>query len=260
MLALSALRGLRSTGAGVQPLCITAFTATCAAGAGRAELLRALDTGRIGSRVPTISAASRWPPGWDAWRASKTRRCPRSFAAYECRNNRLAWLGLRRDGFLESVSGPRGGVTASDRVALVLGTSTSSIGATEEAYIAPVAGRRISRGSAATRPCTRRIPPASSCSARWGSATWASRWPPPAPPAPRPSRRARGCWSWASPTRWSWAAWTSLCGSVLFGFNSLALVSPEPCRPFDAQRSRDQHRRGRGLCAARARRRKARGC
>ena len=29
----------------------------------------------------------------------------------------------------------------------------------------------------------------------------------------------------------------SLCGSVLFGFNSLALVSPEPCRPFDAQRS-----------------------
>ncbi|HEX6397964.1 MAG TPA: beta-ketoacyl synthase N-terminal-like domain-containing protein, partial [Steroidobacteraceae bacterium] len=29
----------------------------------------------------------------------------------------------------------------------------------------------------------------------------------------------------------------SLCGSVLFGFNSLALVSPEPCRPFDAQRA-----------------------
>ena len=29
----------------------------------------------------------------------------------------------------------------------------------------------------------------------------------------------------------------SLCGSVLFGFNSLALVSPEPCRPFDAGRN-----------------------
>ena len=28
----------------------------------------------------------------------------------------------------------------------------------------------------------------------------------------------------------------SLCGSVLFGFNSLELVSPEPCRPFDRDR------------------------
>jgi 3-oxoacyl-[acyl-carrier-protein] synthase-1 len=29
----------------------------------------------------------------------------------------------------------------------------------------------------------------------------------------------------------------TLCGSVLFGFNSLELVSPEPCRPFDAERN-----------------------
>jgi 3-oxoacyl-[acyl-carrier-protein] synthase-1 len=29
----------------------------------------------------------------------------------------------------------------------------------------------------------------------------------------------------------------TLCGSVLFGFNALQLVSPEPCRPFDAARS-----------------------
>jgi 3-oxoacyl-[acyl-carrier-protein] synthase-1 len=28
-----------------------------------------------------------------------------------------------------------------------------------------------------------------------------------------------------------------LCGSVLFGFNSLELVSREPCRPFDVERS-----------------------
>jgi 3-oxoacyl-[acyl-carrier-protein] synthase-1 len=28
----------------------------------------------------------------------------------------------------------------------------------------------------------------------------------------------------------------TLCGSVLFGFNSLALISPEVCRPFDAER------------------------
>ena len=29
----------------------------------------------------------------------------------------------------------------------------------------------------------------------------------------------------------------TLCGSVLFGFNSLELVSAEPCRPFDAERN-----------------------
>jgi 3-oxoacyl-[acyl-carrier-protein] synthase-1 len=29
----------------------------------------------------------------------------------------------------------------------------------------------------------------------------------------------------------------TLCGNVLFGFNALQLVSPEPCRPFDAHRS-----------------------
>ena len=28
----------------------------------------------------------------------------------------------------------------------------------------------------------------------------------------------------------------TLCGSVLYGFNSLELVSPQPCRPFDAAR------------------------
>ena len=29
----------------------------------------------------------------------------------------------------------------------------------------------------------------------------------------------------------------TLCGSVLFGFNALQLVSPDPCRPFDAERN-----------------------
>ncbi len=46
----------------------------------------------------------------------------------------------------------------------------------------------------------------------------------------------------------------TLCGSVLFGFNSLELVSPEPCRPFDVGASRHQSRRGRRLRASRARR------
>ena len=43
----------------------------------------------------------------------------------------------------------------------------------------------------------------------------------------------------------------TLCGSVLFGFNALGLVSAAPCRPFDARRRQsdldvaaDEHRVG----------------
>ena len=58
---------------------------------------------------------------------------PESLSRYTCRNNRLAELALRTDGFAEAVA------LAADRygahrVAVVLGTSTSGIAETEEAY------------------------------------------------------------------------------------------------------------------------------
>src|SRR3546814_16120855 len=61
---------------------------------------------------------------------------PATRAAWDCRNNRLAWLGLQQDGFLERVRTARARHGA-HRVALLLGTSTASIGATEEAYRRP---------------------------------------------------------------------------------------------------------------------------
>src|SRR5690606_6490668 len=59
---------------------------------------------------------------------------PEAYAAYECRNNRLAWLGIEADGFLDQARAAIGRHGA-DRVALLVATSTSSIGATEEAYV-----------------------------------------------------------------------------------------------------------------------------
>src|SRR5690606_25167430 len=58
---------------------------------------------------------------------------PEALAAWECRYSRLAWLALRQDGLREARGG---GVSrqGADRGALVVGTSTSSIGATEEGY------------------------------------------------------------------------------------------------------------------------------
>src|SRR5690606_37616730 len=58
---------------------------------------------------------------------------PKRFAKWDCRNNRLAWRGLTADGFISSVLAARERY-GPDRVAVIVGTSTSSIGASEEAY------------------------------------------------------------------------------------------------------------------------------
>src|SRR5690606_36275353 len=58
---------------------------------------------------------------------------PAAAGAWDCRNNRLAWLALQQDGLLEAVAAARERHGPA-RVAVVIGTSTSSIGATEEAY------------------------------------------------------------------------------------------------------------------------------
>jgi 3-oxoacyl-[acyl-carrier-protein] synthase-1 len=58
---------------------------------------------------------------------------PEPLAAFDCRNNRLAWLGLEQDGFRAAALaareryGPR-------RVAVIMGTSTSGVLSTECAY------------------------------------------------------------------------------------------------------------------------------
>jgi 3-oxoacyl-[acyl-carrier-protein] synthase-1 len=60
-------------------------------------------------------------------------------------------------------------------------------------------------------------------------------------------RRPSGCIGSASSTPASSAGVDTLCGSVLFGFNALQLVSPGRAARFDAGTRRHQHRRGRRL-------------
>ena len=52
---------------------------------------------------------------------------------FDCRNNRLAWLGLQQDGFMVAVAEAKQRYGA-DRIAVVMGTSTSGILETEQAY------------------------------------------------------------------------------------------------------------------------------
>jgi 3-oxoacyl-[acyl-carrier-protein] synthase-1 len=218
----------------VQPLSITAFTATCAAGAGRAQLLRALDTGRTGL---TANDFGRDPLKTWVGRVAGVENSPLpgDMSHYECRNNRLAWMGLRRDGFREAVDAARRRY-GSDRIALVLGTSTSSIGATEEAYTRLTPDGQFPedlRYQAVHTPHStgeflQRVLGLNNVGVTVATACSSS--------AKAYAQGAR-LLELGIADAVVVGGVDSLCGSVLFGFNSLALVSPEPCRPFDAQRA-----------------------
>ncbi len=216
----------------IDPIFITAYTATSALGRGLADHLDALRKERTGLRENDFT---REPLTCAIGRVSGLEQAalPDSYAAYECRNNRLAWLGIEADGFLDQARAAIGRYGA-DRVALLVATSTSSIGATEEAYARLDDGRfpeDLRRPEIHTAhslgiflehvlgtrgPC---LTTATACSS--SAKVFAT--------AERMIRLGIVDAAILSGV-------DSLCGSVLYGFNSLELVAPEPCRPFDVRR------------------------
>jgi 3-oxoacyl-[acyl-carrier-protein] synthase I len=215
-----------------QPLRITAYSVCSAAGEGREATLEALSHRRSGLRQNDFSA------GLNTWIGRVPRLedspLPPSYELWDCRNNRLAWRGLIADDFLSAAKAAIARY-GSDRVAVVIGTSTSSIGASEEAYTRldadgqyppdmrrPIIHTPHSLGDfvahvvGADGLC---ITVATACSSSAKVFAQAQRW------------IASGLADAAIV-----GGVDTLCGSVLFGFNSLELVSPELCRPFDATR------------------------
>ena len=111
---------------------IEAYTLSCAAGVGLRAVRDAVAAQQTGLRYRP------WPAiDIDSWvgpvPADLDAGWPADLAAWDSRNNRLAWLGLQQDGLLPAVAAALGEWGPS-RVGLVVGTSTSSIGRTEEAY------------------------------------------------------------------------------------------------------------------------------
>jgi 3-oxoacyl-[acyl-carrier-protein] synthase I len=123
---------LRSVAGRIAPLAVTAWTVSSALGLGRASHLDALRSRRSGLRPNdfTETPLDTWIGRVDGLESSSL---PGEFDLWDCRNNRLAWLAMQQDDFLGAVSEARARYGPS-RIALLLGTSTSSIGATEEAY------------------------------------------------------------------------------------------------------------------------------
>lgn len=159
---------------------------------------------------------------------------PTSWAHWDCRNNRLAWKGLQADGFAGQVAAAvqRHGA---DRIALVLGTSTASIGATEDAY------RLLdATGTFPPQPANPALHTLHSLTGfvqealglRGPALTVSTACSSSAKAFAAAERLIRLGLADAAVV----GGVDSLCGSVLFGFHAMQLVSPEPCRPFDRRR------------------------
>ncbi|MBU8976979.1 MULTISPECIES: beta-ketoacyl-[acyl-carrier-protein] synthase family protein [unclassified Lysobacter] len=215
------------------PLAIRACTATSAVGAGRQALASALRESRSGLRRNDfgIDPLACWIGRVDGL---ETLALPAALEEWDSRNNRLAWLALQQDGMREAIDDAIARVGA-DRIAVIMGTSTSSIGSTEEAYASLDAGEFpehlarphvhtphslgefVQHATGLRGPC---MTVATACSSS-------------AKVFAQAARLIAGGLADAALV----GGVDTLCGSVLFGFNSLQLVADEPCRPFDVTRT-----------------------
>ena len=218
----------------IAPLRVNAFTATSAAGRGNGATLDA-----IRSRTSGLSHNDFGPQPIDTYigrvRGVEDEPLPSGLKRWDCRNNRLAWLALNQDEFLNAVSAARQRY-GSARVAIVLGTSTSCIGATEQAYRdldqqthqfpqhlrdprihTPHSTGEFLRDALDLDGICVTVGTACSSSAK----VFAE------------AERLIRCGAADAAVV---GGVDTLCGSVLFGFNSLELVSRQRCRPFDIAR------------------------
>jgi 3-oxoacyl-[acyl-carrier-protein] synthase-1 len=84
------------------PLVLSKFTATSCIGRGTAQTLESLDSERSGlapCRFETVRLDTHVGEVTDV----DAQRLPQEWRRYDCRNNRLAEMGLGQDGFAEAV-------------------------------------------------------------------------------------------------------------------------------------------------------------
>ncbi|MEM1153044.1 MAG: beta-ketoacyl-[acyl-carrier-protein] synthase family protein [Pseudomonadota bacterium] len=115
------------------PLAITHYTLTSALGVGLESHLQHLQQGKSGLTpcdFPGAETLGTWVGEVDGL---PDVTLPEPLSTFDCRNNRLAWLGLQADDFREAVAEAAQRYGAG-RVAVFIGTSTSGIQQTELVY------------------------------------------------------------------------------------------------------------------------------
>ena len=219
----------------MSPLLLSHFTATSCIGHGLAATLASLRERRSGLRpcdFDTVDLAT-----WIGAVEGVDREVLRAdLAVFDCRNNRLAQLGLRQDGFDNAVRGVAERL-GRQRVGVFIGTSTSGILQTELAYQRrdPATGALPADFNYASTHNTYSV---ADFVRRYFGLT--------GPAAVVSSACSSSAKVFASASRMMAAGLIdaavvggvdSLCLTTLYGFNSLGLVSSDPCRPFDIARN-----------------------
>ena len=153
---------------------------------------------------------------------------------YDCRNNRLAQLGLEQDGFMQAVAASRS-QHGGQRIGVFIGTSTSGIQQAEQAYAKTDATGRLP--DSFNYPCTHNV---------FSSADYLQRVLQLQGPAQVISTACSSSAKvFATAYRFMQAGLCdaaivggvdSLCQTTLYGFDSLQLLSSHPCRPADQAR------------------------
>jgi 3-oxoacyl-[acyl-carrier-protein] synthase-1 len=217
------------------PLWLSHFTATSSLGHGLEQTLDALRQGRSGL-APCAFDTVDLPTFIGEVAGLDEVRLPAALARFDCRNNRLAFLGLSQDGCADAVRSASARYGA-QRVGVFIGTSTSGIHETELAY------RRRDPASGAL--------PADFCYRTthnpFAVADFARHYFGLGGPAQVVSSACSSSAKVFASARRMMAAGLidaalvggvdSLCLTTLYGFNSLGLLANQPCRPWAIDRN-----------------------
>ncbi len=219
----------------MNPLWLTHYTATSSIGRGLDQTLsalRGLHSGLAPCRFDTVELET----FVGEVTGLEEVKLPPPLAEYDCRNNRLAWLGLLQDDFQLAVRNAAEKY-GRHRIGVFIGTSTSGIFQTELAY------RRRNAETGAlpadfnyrtthntysvadfVRRCFNLAGPAAAVSSACSSSA-------------KVFGSARRMMEAGLIDAALVGGVDSLCLTTLYGFNSLELLSSEPCRPYDAKRN-----------------------
>lgn len=218
----------------MKPILLTHFTATSCIGRGLDATLDAL-RGQRGGLAPCDFPRADLDTWIGAVNGVDAQPVRADLADFDCRNNRLAQIGLSQDGFAEQVEAAKARYGAR-RIGVFVGTSTSGILETERAY-------------------QHRDPQTGALPADFHYAQTHNIYSPAAfvrtyfglhgPAMAISSACSSGAKVFASARRMLEAGLIdaavvggvdSLCLTALYGFNSLELLSRQPCRPYDVAR------------------------
>ncbi|HWE71648.1 MAG TPA: beta-ketoacyl-[acyl-carrier-protein] synthase family protein [Stellaceae bacterium] len=217
----------------MQPLYLTHYAIATSLGAGLDATFARLSAGQTGLAPQTYPGElATWTGRIEAIDASPLDA---SLSGFECRNNRLAAIALAQDGFMDAIADLRER-HGPDRIGVFLGTSTSGIESTENAYRqrtavgAPLAadfryaethniyslGRLMHRLLGMSGPSVVASAACATTAKTFGNA----------------ARMIEAGFCDAAVVGGA----DTLCATTIYGFHSLGLVSPTACRPFDKTR------------------------